>query len=159
MSGVVTFGTSYVGKVDRVPGRCYVVTRVFQVINVPLVPLGGHLVREGSETETFVAGLWRFEGLPIPISWKSFAWGWARTLLFALGLLAFIGILPYMLFGIENRWLAFLLGPPLGVAMLVTWWRTRRGLRATPERARELEALLATLPEPPLAAELRRLRE
>jgi hypothetical protein len=55
---VITFGTSFVGKIDRVEGKYYVVTRS-----------GARLV------------------------------------------------------------------------MIATWWKTRRGLRASPERARELDAI------------------
>jgi hypothetical protein len=144
---IVTFGVSYAGKVDRVPGQCYVVTRVFQVINVPLIPLGGYLVQEGTEEQTFVSGLQAFEGKPIELSWKSFAWAWARAILFSGGLLGAIGVLTYMI-GFRSS-AGVLASYPIGIAMLIVCWRTRRGLLARPERAAELGVRLhaADLPQ------------
>lgn len=136
---VITYGTGYVGKVDRVPGKYYIATKAFQVINVPLFPLGSYLVEEGSETQTFMLGLVQFSGVEIGLSWKSFAWGVARALLLGGALLTFLGVLP-MLFGVEGV-AALLLGPVLGIVMMITWWKTRRGLPASPARARELEQL------------------
>jgi hypothetical protein len=141
MSGVITFGTSYVGKV----GRGYVVTKVFQIVNLPLIPLGGYVVREGSETETFVRGLWEFDGRPVPISWRSFAWAWARVILFAGAILNFPGLLGHKL-GLPPGWHFVLHGPLLSIAMIVVWAKTRRGLRASPVRATQLEGQLAQLP-------------
>ena len=136
---MITFGTSFVGKVDRVAGKCYVVTKAFQIINIPLLPLGGYLVEEGTETQTFVSGLTSFSGSEIAMSWKSFAWGIARAVLFGGGLLTFMCVTPILL-GLSGVG-AILGGPVLGVAMLVTWWKTRRGLAAKPERVREIETL------------------
>lgn len=136
---VITFGTGYVGKVDRVPGKYYIATKVFQVINLPLFPLGSYLVEEGSETQTFVSGLVQFSGVEIGLSWKSFAWGVARALLLGGALLTFLGILP-MLLEVEGV-AAILLGPVLGIAVMIAWWKTRRGLPASAARARELEQL------------------
>jgi hypothetical protein len=136
---VVTFGTGFVGKVDRIPGKSYVVTKAFQIVNVPLVPLAGYVVAEGTESETFVSGLGSFEGTAVAVSWKSFGWGVARALMLGGGLLALIGIVPILL-GLHGTVPMVLLGPPLGAAMLFLWWRTRRGLRASRARVIELES-------------------
>jgi hypothetical protein len=138
---IITFGISFVGKVDRVPGRCYVVTEVFQVVMVPLIPIRGHLVREGTETETFVSGLQKFEGTHIPISWKSFGWAWIRVLLFAGALIQLPMIIGHKL-GVPPGLHNLILMPGLPILMLIAWWKTRRGLRAKPERAREVEMQL-----------------
>lgn len=148
---VITFGISFVGRVDRVPGRCYVVTEVFQVVMVPLIPIRGHLVREGTETETFVSGLKTFEGTTIPISWKSFAWAWLRVLLFAGALIQLPMIIGHKL-GIPNGLHNLILMPGLPTLMLIAWWKTRRGLRATPDHARELETILDAPPIPKATA-------
>ncbi len=136
----ITFGTSFVGRVDRVPGRCYVVTKVFQVVNVPLLPLEGCLVVEGTEEQSFVAGLRGFEGTSIPLSWKSFGWAIVRAAWFTLALLTILPVVPIML-GLEGT-LGLLFGPVLGLVLLVSWFMTRRPLTATTERAQELEKVL-----------------
>ncbi|MBP6632523.1 MAG: hypothetical protein KA297_24085 [Kofleriaceae bacterium] len=133
---VVTFGTSYVGKIDRVPGTGYVVTRAFQIVNVPLIPLGGFIVAEGTETQSFVSGLKSFEGVAVPVSMRSFAWAILRAVWFAGGLLALLGLGVIWL---ELQGVAAVLGGPvLGAALLATWWASRRGLRASPARAVEV---------------------
>jgi hypothetical protein len=139
MSAAV-FGERYAGPVDRVPGRCYVVTRTFHINNLPLVPLGGFLVVEGSETKTFISGITDCHGVTIPLSGKSFAWAIARAVMFMGGLLSLLG-LPVIFLGVKGA-AAMLLGPGLGVALLVVWWKTRHGLLASPERANELIALI-----------------
>lgn len=136
---MITFGTGYVGKVDRVPGAGYVLTKVFQIVNVPFIPLGGYLVREGSEDESIVM-MRSFEGTPRPICWRSFAWAWLRVLLFVGALASLLGFVPAWL-GLRGP--AFSSGLVLGIVLLVVWWRTRRGLLASPARAREIEAELA----------------
>lgn len=154
MSAVV-FGTRYCGPVDRVPGRCYVVTRAFHINNLPLVPLGGLLVVEGSETRTAISGITACRGLALPISARSFAWALARCVLFLGGLLSLLG-LPVI--WLELHGPAAITGPLLGIAMLVTWFLTRRGLAASPARAAELVALLEGGAALPRATLVRRSR-
>jgi hypothetical protein len=93
---IVVFGIRCCGKVDRIPGRCYVVTQCFHLFFLPLVPLGSWLVQEGSEIWSW--GLFgprsRFRGIPIGLCAKSFLMGWLRVLMappllfFTLGELA-----------------------------------------------------------------------
>jgi hypothetical protein len=47
--GVLVFGTTLYGSVDRVPGLCYVATMFFHAFYLPLIPLGTMIVEEGSE--------------------------------------------------------------------------------------------------------------
>ena len=142
---IITYGTSYVGRVDRVPGKCYLVTKVFQIASLPLVPLSGYLVHEGTETTSAISGLRAFQGEATPIVWKSFAWAWARTLLLIGGLLALLGVLPMLCIGIESQ-VAGIASVVSGGLMLFLWWRTRRGLPATSERASQLLGQLVGLP-------------
>lgn len=136
--GVITFGTGYAGKVDRVPGLFYVTTKVFQVVNIPLVPLGSFIVREGTEEQSLVAGLHSFEGAPTALSMKSYFWAWARALWFGAALLASIGVLPLVLGFYKMPGFVYLGGMVAGILLLVLWVRSRRGLTATQERAMEL---------------------
>ena len=146
---VAVFGERYAGPVDRVPGRCYVVTRVFHINNFPLVPLGGFLVVEGSETKSFISGITECRGVTIPLSGKSYATALARVVMFIGGLLSLLG-LPVMALDIHGA-AAVLVGPGLGVSLLVLWWMTRRGSIASPERANELIALLEGTAQLPTA--------
>ena len=66
------YGTRWCGKVDRVPGLCYVRTRFFHLQFVPLIPLASYLLIEGTNEE---------RGVPIPLSIKSILTAWIRTAL------------------------------------------------------------------------------
>lgn len=138
---VYVYGTRFVGKLDHVPGKGYVVTQVFHFCNFPLVPLAGFVVRAGTEVQTLVSGLTAFRGHRIPIRWPSFAWGLARAALWVLALLATLMLLPIWL-GLRGP-LFLVFGPLLGVALFAALWLTRSPLAATPGRARALEAELA----------------
>ncbi len=138
---VIVYGTRFIGKVDHVPGKGYVVTKVAHFCNFPLFPMGGFVVREGSEEQTLISGLRSFDGSSIPIRWASYAWGMTRAVGWVVALLASMMLLPIWL-GLHGP-LAFALGPPLGIALFVAHWLTRHPRRASPERARELEAVLS----------------
>lgn len=135
---VVTFGTSYVGKVDRVPGQFYLVTKVFQVVSIPLIPLGSFIVQEGTEVESFVGGLQSFKGSQTDLCLKSYFWAWLRALWFVVGLLASIGVLPLLLGYDELPGFLYLGGMVAGMVSLAFWFRSRQGLLATQPRALEL---------------------
>jgi hypothetical protein len=137
---VFVYGTRFVGKVDHVPGKGYVVTQVFHLCNLPLVPLAGYVVREGTEAQTLVSGLVTFGGHRIPIRWASFAWGLGRAALWVLALLATMLLLPIWL-GLRGP-LFLVVGPLLGLALFAAHWLTRRPLAASPGRARAIAAEL-----------------
>lgn len=78
---IIIFGEKSYGKVDRVPGVCYVVT-IFAHLNfLPLIPLRSYIVIEGTESGG------EFRGKEIPTSLKSTAAGYARVW---FGLLAIV---------------------------------------------------------------------
>lgn len=70
---IVIFGEKSYGKVDRVPGVCYVVT-IFAHLNfLPLIPLRSYIVIEGTESGG------EFRGKEISVSLKSALAGYARA--------------------------------------------------------------------------------
>jgi hypothetical protein len=69
---MIIFGTRFYGKVDHLPGLCYVVTRFVHIWFVPLIPTESYLVLEGTESGG------NFRGLPISMSLKSVLNGWLR---------------------------------------------------------------------------------
>lgn len=121
------------------PGLYYVVTEVFQVIGIPIWPLGGYLVWEGSEEQSLIAGIRKAKVNPISLSWKSFGWAWLRVLMLYAGLFGVIGVLPLLLDVSVDR-AALIFGQATGVILLVVLYRTRYGLRARRERALALAA-------------------
>lgn len=78
---IVIFGEKSYGKVDRVPGVCYVVTTFAHLNFLPLVPLRSYIVIEGTESGG------EFRGKQIGISFKSMVAGYTRVW---FGLLALI---------------------------------------------------------------------
>lgn len=69
----IIFGEKSYGKVDRVPGVCYVVT-IFAHLNfLPLIPLRSYIVIEGTESGG------EFRGKETSVSLKSAVAGYARA--------------------------------------------------------------------------------
>jgi hypothetical protein len=78
----------YFGKVDRVPGICYVITRFWLFGLIPLIPLGTYLVRDlpgkrGNKMRLLWAQPWLLEESGnligrIPMSLKSVLLAWLR---------------------------------------------------------------------------------
>jgi hypothetical protein len=69
---IIFWGTIFLGKVDRVPGLCYVVTRFGHIWFIPLLPLGTYLILD-------TPGERGKRGLPIGLSLKSLVIGWLRA--------------------------------------------------------------------------------
>ncbi len=42
----VVYGTRLYGRVDMIPGLCYVATRFFHIFWIPIIPLGSQIVVE-----------------------------------------------------------------------------------------------------------------
>lgn len=79
---IIIYGERSYGKVDRVPGVCYVLT-VFAHLNfLPLFPLRSYIVLEGTESGG------EFRGKQIGISVKSMLAGYVRVWLGAVALVA-----------------------------------------------------------------------
>ncbi len=83
----ICYGTRPSGEVDHVPGLFYVSTTFYFVGWFPLVPLRSHVVQDGSESTEKLTGWWEaeqrythhFEGVDIPLSWRSVAAGYLRA--------------------------------------------------------------------------------
>lgn len=105
---IIIFGQKMYGKVDRVPGLCYVVTQFAHLNFLPLIPTGGYIIIEGTESGG------EFRGKPIGLSLKSVFAGYVRV---------WLGLITLICGGIA---LANLLGhtgqtpvPPVALALLV----------------------------------------
>ena len=70
---MIIFGTRFYGKVDHLPGLCYIVTRFVHIWFVPLIPTETYLVLEGTESGG------NFRGVPISMSLKSVVNAWLRA--------------------------------------------------------------------------------
>lgn len=88
-------GERLFGKVDRVPGACYVATMFAHVHFLPLIPIRSYIVLEGTESSK------EFRGKPISLNLKSvfvaYADAWAGALALGTGLLAgmmLVGAIP-----------------------------------------------------------------
>jgi hypothetical protein len=87
---IIIFGERTYGKVDRVPGVCYVIT-VFAHLNfLPLAPARSYIVLEGTENGG------EFRGKEIPVCLKSVVAGyirvWCGAAAIIAGLIAGVGL-------------------------------------------------------------------
>jgi hypothetical protein len=149
---VFIFGDDYFGRVDSVPGLFCVKTRFLHIWWFPLVPRESYLFLD---QESAGRG---FDGIRVPLRWKSvwFAWLQASSLV-AIMLFLFGG---GTLFTVESK--GVIIHPIiLGlIAWLIAfgfgylYWLTCRHSTASVVRARAL-MLLAGLPEEELESRLR----
>src|SRR5262245_55223767 len=70
---IIIFGQRRCGKVDEIPGLCYVHTQFVHVYYVPLIPTMSYIILAGSETGQ------GFRGVRTSLSFKSILVGWVRT--------------------------------------------------------------------------------
>jgi len=75
----IHFGTKLMGKVDEVPRVGYISTQFFHINYLPLIPTGTYFILEEKGDE--------FQGVSLPISFKSVLVAWLRAALF-LGFVA-----------------------------------------------------------------------
>jgi hypothetical protein len=78
---LIISGQKLCGRVDHVPGKCYVKTRFFHFYYVPLIPLSSWVIEQGTEKPT------GFRGQQIPMSLKSVLIGWLHAGLVIFGAL------------------------------------------------------------------------
>lgn len=78
----VHFGTKLMGKVDEVPRIGYVSTKFFHVNYLPLIPTGSYFILQEQGDQ--------FQGVTIPISFKSVAVAWLRSSTFFMFLFGVI---------------------------------------------------------------------
>lgn len=133
----VVWGTRLYGKVDEVPGLCYVATRFFHLWYVPLVPLNTYAV----VAEDFEG--WR--GPEISMSSKSVMVGYCR------GLAAAAAVAGAVMFCFGMGPEEHLLGPACALltcaALLFLATRSKAVSRASYERACELGRALEVTKE------------
>jgi hypothetical protein len=133
---IIIFGQRNFGKVDHVPGACYVVTKFFHLYFVPLIPLGSYVVVEGSETGNTMTAK------STSLSLKSIGAAWMRYVL-SLGVLlgAIFGFFAFV--GGMNETDPGLIGTGvvLGLASVasgVLFWASYRLFKPSHQRALEL---------------------
>jgi hypothetical protein len=78
----IHFGTKLMGKVDEVPRVGYVSTKFIHVNFLPLIPTGSYFVLDEQGDN--------FQGVPVPISFKSIAVAWLRSVTFFMFLFGVI---------------------------------------------------------------------
>jgi hypothetical protein len=171
---IVGFGLF--GAVDQVPGECHVATRFFYVSGIPILPLDSWAVVERKELVSFgflsevVTGHNLSEGsargVRVPFNFKSVLLTYVRAILWVVHGVATAGLvilaLGYLIDWFGSRpidWpgtlLIVLISASAGGGFLL--WHSYRRTYATPERARELRALLGLpqgLARPSLSAPL-----
>jgi hypothetical protein len=115
MSGA--YGEYLFGQVDHVPGRFYVSTKFLHFNFVPLIPVRGYLVRDGSDNGTV------FQGVRIPLSLKSVLAGYLRgwlgvAAIFTGGVAAFAAAAFY----VGVKYLDVVAGLAAMAAMVAVLW-------------------------------------
>lgn len=88
---IIIFGERMYGKVDRVPGVCYVIT-IFAHLNfIPLIPVRSYIVVEGTEEGG------EFRGKQVSVCLKSVLAGylrvWCGAIMIIMGLIAGVAIM------------------------------------------------------------------
>ncbi|WP_010584565.1 hypothetical protein [Schlesneria paludicola] len=132
-------GQQLCGRVDDVPGTCYVVTRFMHLYYIPLIPLSSWLVPYGTESKA------EAEWLRIRLSAKSILVGWLQGFLVLFGLLnlGWGAVRMYAPRGAVANATNGVMNLMLGVSCLVAFLLfTIRPLRAGQVRANELRARL-----------------
>src|SRR5262245_48789843 len=107
---IFIWGERLSGRIDQVPGLCYVATLFFHIFFFPLVPFGTYIVVDGTvqrtESKAVLLG-WTtkhgFQGLQIPMNWKSVFFGWMRGLFVFLALNALMGVIAFTQNVVENH--------------------------------------------------------
>ena len=136
---MLIFGQTVCGRVDYVPGTCYVATRFFHLYYVPLIPLSSWVIKQGTENST------GFQGQQIRLNGKSVLCGWLQAFLVVFGLFTSIRG-AFMLAGhlqMPNNATDGAFKLTLGLMCLAAWVLfTFRPFRAGQERADELRAHL-----------------
>jgi hypothetical protein len=91
----IAFGKRLLGRVDSVPSQYHVATLFWHFCYLPLIPLGSYLVLEHSMRGMTMT----FRGIRIPLSIKSWAIAWLRTLLAFPLVMAVVGLITFPMEG------------------------------------------------------------
>lgn len=136
---MIIFGQRLCGRVDQVPGICYVATRFFHFYYLPLVPLSSWAIVHGTETNS------GFRGQRIRINLKSILCGWGQAFLLLFGPISSLrgGYQLYLRNPTPEAQFEGSLQLILGLSCLMTWVLFLvRPIRAGRERAEQLLGLL-----------------
>jgi hypothetical protein len=133
---IIIFGQRRCGKVDEVPGLCYVQTQFVHVYYVPLIPTTSYIVLAGSESGS------GFRGVKTSLSLKSVLVGWVRTGAVLATIGGIIGAVAYGIALADSQSAEALEGLIMTVSLAVgavgVYWITTRFGRAGYQRALEL---------------------
>ena len=130
-------GTKLFGRVDDVDEGRYVATRFHHLFGVPLAYQGTYLITGTGGQE--------FQGVRIPLSWKSIGFAYLRTVLFVLVVVGALGAIDAVFeHSLESAGFAALcIGPAwFGFVLSYKWGKP------TAIRRQELLDLLARLEAP-----------
>ena len=105
---VIIWGRSLYGRVDEVPGMCWVSTQFFHLYYIPLIPMGSYAVlsQQGNQ----------WQGKSIGFSLKSLIMAWLRT---AFVIAAIAGVITALVGWFDGRGHANMNTVLIGVALLV----------------------------------------
>lgn len=92
---IIVWGERLCGRVNQVDNQVHVATRFFHVQYIPLLPLNSYIIINHTEADG------QFEGVPIPLSWKSVLATYLRTILL-IGSGAFL-IRAFLMFNGEEQ--------------------------------------------------------
>jgi hypothetical protein len=91
---IVIFGERMYGKVDRVPGVCYVITIFMHLNFIPLIPVRSYIVVEGTEEGG------EFRGKQVSVCLKSVLAGyirvWCGAIMLIAGVIAGVAIMKLL---------------------------------------------------------------
>jgi len=154
---VLIWGKKLFGRLDRLPGAFYIATLFHHFWFMPLLPIESFVVFEGTEYRG------QFQGVPIPLDWRSVLMAYGRGVLVVSGVVvAFRGTILLLSHYFDQTGAA-----PLGAAIpwtlvsilcFVVYGLSRRVLRtASEERARDI-ARMAGLDESKMEEALQAVR-
>jgi hypothetical protein len=127
------YGSRLLGKVDVVPGMFFVATKCGHINFVPLIPMQSYIVLGQSGN--------KFNGIKIPLSWKSFGMAWLRCLGWFGILIGAILMLVGFTAHYEARpeeWVPGAVAIGLGIVVLVVAYKFKPLTHASYERAQKL---------------------
>jgi len=120
--GRIVFGEEVIGKIDQVPGVCYVATKFFHIQHLPLYPIESYVVVEGTDTGK------SFRGVEIPLEPRSVLMGYLRgwSALAAICCLVFGEMAVSTYYGLEAPYFFAMVAASLALIWLIIqarhWW-------------------------------------
>ena len=142
---ILIHGQRMCGRVDDVPGICYIATRFFHFYYIPLIPLSSWLIEAKPEVAS------GFQGRRIKLSAKSVVVGWLQAFLLLFGLVnsakGGFGLMANQQAGLGTDGAIKMV---LGLTALIMWTLLMvRPFQAGKERSEQLRGLLGFEPDVP----------